>query len=96
MLALFADTGTIRAHGAACAAHTADLTALTAALQSLPSQLPTLGPAADRFLTVFVDALVAHANSVAALGHRIQQAGVTAQHTATSYEAACHHAAELL
>lgn len=49
MLALFADTGTIRAHGAACAAHTADLAALAAVLRTLPSHLPSLGPAADRF-----------------------------------------------
>lgn len=96
MPALFADTGTIRAHGAACAAQTDDLAALSAVLQSLPAQLCALGPAADRFLAGFTDALADHADAVAALGERIRRAGVTAQHNAASYEAAGHHAAVLL
>ncbi|AKS36766.1 hypothetical protein AFA91_30485 [Mycolicibacterium goodii] len=93
---MFADTGTIRAHGAACDAHTADLAALGAVLQSLPSRLGALGPAADRFLAVFRAALDDHARSVAALGDRTSQAGVTAQRNAGSYEAAGNQAAALL
>ncbi|ABK75739.1 hypothetical protein [Mycolicibacterium smegmatis] len=96
MLALFADTGTIRAHGAACAAHTADLAALAAVLRTLPSHLPSLGPAADRFAAVFLDALDAQAKAVAALGDQVVQAGVTAQRNAAAYDAAGHHAATLL
>jgi HPt (histidine-containing phosphotransfer) domain-containing protein len=95
MLALFADTGTLRAHGAAYAAHADDLAALAAALQSLPSQLRALGPVADRFVADFVDALTSVTNDVGALRESAQRAGMTVCHNASSYEVAGHRAAAL-
>lgn len=93
---MLADTATIHALGSAYTTHAADLAAVAAALRSIPPPSEALGPVGDRFLTAFTHAVARQSDAVAALGERVQVAGVVAGHNATSFDAAGSRAAGLL
>jgi hypothetical protein len=89
---MFADTDAIRAFGAAHSAQAADLSALVAALTSLPaaSASATLGPVGARFLGALADAATDASRAVAALSDRLEAGHRTARASAAAYENADH------
>ncbi|MDF3337306.1 hypothetical protein P3H80_07735 [Mycolicibacterium septicum] len=93
---LRADMAAIRTLGDALNAHAADLSAVAAALRSIPSPGAALGPIGDRFAAAFADAVGAHSDAVAALGACTGAGAVCAGNTAAGYDAAGQRAAQLL
>ncbi|MDH6196871.1 hypothetical protein M2272_003524 [Mycobacterium frederiksbergense] len=93
---LHADTDSIGALGDALATHAADLTAVAAALRSVPSPAAALGPIGARFLVAFTEAVAGHSEAVAALGARTGVGAVGAGDTVARYDMAGQRAAQLL
>jgi Zn-dependent alcohol dehydrogenase len=88
---MFVDTDAIRALGAACCGHAADLSAAAAALTSLPGPDATaaFGPVGAGFLAALDDAVTAEAQAIAALS-----ADFASGHTAAFGAAAAYADAE--
>lgn len=93
---LRADMAAIRALGDALNAHAADLSAVAAALRSMPSPAAALGPIGKRFITAFTEAVCAHSDAVASLGARTDAGAVSAGKSAAGYDAVGQRAAQLL
>jgi hypothetical protein len=93
---LRADMAAIRTLGDALDAYAAELSAVAAALRSIPSPGAALGPIGDRFAAAFTDAVGAHSDAVAALGASTGAGAVSAGNTAAGYDAAGQRAAQLL
>lgn len=89
---MFADTDAIRALGAAQSAHADDLTAIAAALSTMPGIAAgaMLGPIGSRFSTALADATKDASRAVVALADRLEAAHRTARSAATAYEGADH------
>ena len=88
---MFADTDAIRTFGAANSAQAADLSALVAALTSLPAaSASAMGPVGARFLAALADAATDASRAVAALSDRLEAGHVTARASAAAYENADH------
>jgi hypothetical protein len=85
---MFADTDAIRSYGAANSAQAADLSAVVAALGSMPgaSVSSPLGPVGARFLAALSDAATDASRAVAALSDRLQAGHFTARASAAAYE----------
>lgn len=93
---LRADLPGIHALGGAFDAHAADLSAVAAALRSMPSPADALGPIGERFVAAFAASVSAHIDAVAALSTRASAGAVSAGATAAGYDAAGQRAAALL
>lgn len=89
---MFADTDAIRAFGAANSAQSDDLTAVAAALSSMPDTAADamLGPVGARFLTALTEAVADASRAVSALSDRLDAGHFTARASAAAYENADH------
>ena len=92
---MLVDTDAIRAFGAACSAQAADLSAVAAALTSMPGPdaAAMLGPVGTRFLAALADAATEASRAIAALSERLAAGCSTAQASAVAYENADHRSA---
>jgi hypothetical protein len=85
---MFADTDAIRALGSANSAHAADLSAVAAALSSLPVASMALGPVGARFVSALAEATAEGSRAVTALADRLSASHATAYAAAALYEKA--------
>ena len=89
---MFADTDAIRAFGAANSAQSDELTAIAAALSSMPGTAAgsVLGPVGERFLAALAEAAADASRAVSALSDRLDAGRSTARASAAAYENADH------
>ena len=95
---MFVDPDAIRALGAACSAHAAELSAAAAALTSLPGPDATaaFGPVGAAFLAALDDAATAEAQAIAALSADLASAHPVSGPVADAYADADRRGSRLL
>jgi len=95
---MLVDTDAIRALGAACSAQADDMSAVAAALKSLPGPAATaaFGPVGAGFLAALADAAAAEARAITALGTDLASAHSVSGSVADAYADADRHNSRLL